>query len=1563
MSGIQIQPAVFVAARYEITGPPIGKGGMGVVYKAYDKITRRHVALKTIWGTVNSTALELFEKEWGVLARLSHPNIVDILETGQFEDHGSQKPYFVMPLLPGVTLEELIKDASQRLTVDRIVDIILQACRGLQAAHDQGLIHRDVKPSNIFVLEDDSVKIIDFGVVHFADMTTMTGLKGSLHYLAPELLEGRPPSILSDLFSLGVVCYEAFTRRKPFDCPTEDETFRAIRTYIPPPVSEINSSVNELISRTVHKVMAKQPWHRFSTARELGEVLKKAQRNDLIEYFDQSKIQPRIERVKKAQSEGDFQFAKEILSELEAEGHMDVQISMLRIQLDEAIKHKTIRQLLESARTRIEEEEFPLALQKVQEVLEIDPTYADALHLKAEIEQQRNEKQIDNWYRLVHQHIDNQIFSQARLGLEEILRIRPADPRARGMLEQVDRQEKESIKIREEKEQLYQSALKCYQCGEISTALDKLERLLSLARQTSKTPNPEKEAQYQNLYNQIRSERETFRNAYTEARRYLEDKSFARALALCAEFLKKNPADPMFQALKLEVEERERQARSAAVADVNHRVELEADLDRKISILKEAADSYPGEPHFNEALKLIRGRRDLVNSIVNRSKQYEQNNQFNEALSQWDILRNIYPQYPGLDAEAQRLRLKREEQLREEAKSRWVRQIDQHLETGEYEKAQLTIQEALTEFPRDRELDSLEKLALQGIERRREAERHFSEGQSLCAGGMIADGLEHLRKAVELDNRNRVMRTALSDALLEHSRALLNEDWRQAQVLVREALQVDGSHPVARNLFVQLQDRERQAAIDACVYEARELQSSGDIQGALAKVREGVERHPNEARLSQLEHTLLNSLQVDSLEWQPDARNAGSPPVAGGHVGATNIALAPMVQPAPQPEPPEITNPTEVQTPVKKAPRRLKLRLPHLSAAQWCGIAAVPLLLIAALVVRHFFSVGKPHSVGVDLHANVAGATFTFDGQPAASSHVELASDRAHILEASYLGYRASVQKLPSSGSFPSTVEFQLTPVLSRMEFTSNLQAGAISIGDTPALSLQDGGFTTDQLSAGVVVLKVSDESQQLLRLPLNVEAGKAVTLSGKFDASNCSVAIVSVLGSHARVYATSDLARSSGQMAPQAIPPEGVEVDTTAGVVEFGFNNGHTVAIQASNTPSLQIWMRSNAEATLKIQSNAHNARVKIDGQLQRDIALTHNTAMVSLPSGRHTIQVVADGFEASEEREINFAKGQTIFQNFKLHPSPAHLELHVEAASELYVDGRDQERVPESGIMIIDLEAGEHRVRLKKSQYLDSPELTLTLRAGQSLFLSAKELPLVKQGMLKFKISPSNAIVTYHSGNQPQHEARVNETVFVKPDTYTVHVEAPGHAPVTKDFVVTSGQSTDVSMALSSIETRASASTPSNSGLFEDESQWHRDGDWWIFTRQHTYGWLRPFRGVLGLTIRKKKSFLGKTRKVEWAVDFRSDREKALYWIENNTFHRQRSRDGINNSPEVKVPLKNPAAEAYDLTFDISASRIIVTDSVGNKLDELDWSDSTVGAGKVGFLGEISVIVNRVR
>jgi serine/threonine-protein kinase len=284
-----------INGRYKIDSL-LGQGGMGVVYKAYDTHRQGFVALKTMKDAADAAALPLFTQEWRTLASISHPNIVDVLDSGEFEDGGERKPFFVMPLLPGRTLDNLIREGRQ-LTVERTVDILVQACRGLQAAHASGLIHRDLKPSNLFVMNDDSVKIIDFGMVHLSDLTkSVTGIKGTLQYMSPEQLEMKELTPATDIFSLGVVAYEALTGRKPFDQGTAGATAQAIRSEFPPPASSLNPTVGKTLAQVVAKAMAKGPWNRYSSARDFGDYLQKAVRGEPIETFDASRIQPRIRK-------------------------------------------------------------------------------------------------------------------------------------------------------------------------------------------------------------------------------------------------------------------------------------------------------------------------------------------------------------------------------------------------------------------------------------------------------------------------------------------------------------------------------------------------------------------------------------------------------------------------------------------------------------------------------------------------------------------------------------------------------------------------------------------------------------------------------------------------------------------------------------------------------------------------------------------------------------------------------------------------------------------------------------------------------------------------------------------------------------------------------------------------------------------------------------------------------------------------------------------------------------------------------------------------------------------
>ena len=1545
-------PPANLNGRYQIADPPIGQGGMGIVYKAYDSVTKRYVALKTLWGDADPAAIELFEKEWTVLARLSHPNIVDILDTGEFRESGQRRPYFVMPLLPGSTLDRLIKTSSERLTVERSIEIFCQACRGLQAAHSQGLIHRDLKPSNLFVMNDDTVKIIDFGVVHLADTRSVTGLKGTLQYMAPEQLEMKPATALSDIFSLAVVCYETLTGRKPFSRKTESEVVDAIRTHIPPPASEINASVPQMVSRTIHKAMAKQPWHRFSNAREFGETLQKALRNEPIERFDRSKIQPRIERVRKAYSEGDHQFATEILTELESEGHIDPEMSVLRIQIEQSLRQKTIRQLLEGARTRMEEEEYPLALQKIGDVLHIDPNNLDAQHLRGEIERLRGKKQIDNWFRLVAEHRDNQLYSQARQGLEEVLKIDSSNMEARRMLAEIDQIEQESIKIREEKQRLFQSAVTSYQSGDISTALSKLERVLELNRDGPKSITPDLDAQCQGLYNQVRSERDAARNAYAEGRKQLLDGNIQRALEICNEYLERHPNDPMFQALKFEAEETRRQEQSAAVAELNRRVEAEPDLDKKFNILREAVEKYPNEPHFKSSLKSIRDRRDLVNSIVSRARQYEERGQYNDACGQWDILRNIHPAYPGIDFELERLARRKEEQVRSEAKSRWMERIDRAFASGEYSQARAIIDEALIEFPGDKELLNLASLASQGVQRSAEALLLLKEGQERCAAGQIEAGLQSLRKAERLDPRNAIARASLLSALVQHARELLAQDWHAAEPFVKEALELDAADPVARNLASQIDDHRRQETVGQILIEARNLQASNDIPAAVERVEKGLATYPNEIRLSQL-HTTLRNLAPPVSADAPTRTIAQPAPQAF----AAAVNGAPPEIPAP-PAPPRAKPPATPRASAPRVPVAPRSRKP----IWWIAAGAAVLALVAWFVLHSKKpepnSGGGTSLVAVDIASNVPQTRFIVDGKPLSGSSTQLAAG-SHTVQAIHDGYRTESRTV-TVGDTPVHLAFALQPALPQLVFSSPIKEGKLVLDSGEPIDLQQGSLTKDDLPAGDHSVRILDGGREVFSFDYHAQPGQLVTLGHPLASKNMPGVIVSSFAQTAKIFATPGMLGAAGDEAPHPIPPDGI--DLTAGaqgfarfVVDDRKGATNALSLDVSASPVLKVLLNGVPDKVqLTVSANVPDGIVVVNGSPVKR-PMTAGTRILSLDPGDWTIKVTHDGYEDSPEQKVHLRAGDKNVPklNFSLTPLVRTATLAIALAppdAEVYIDSARAGTVNSSGAFTKEVAAGSHTVRLVKPGFEDHSE-SRDFKAGETVKIAAAMKAAL--GTLLVRITPAGAHISLHrDGDATPINITNNEKTSLRPGSYVLSAAADKFQTKTATINVEPGKTTAIDWPLQSADGAAESGPATAARYFDNGAKWTTQSGWWVFNGKG-YSFFHATQGAFTFDILRespKGGLFSRSRKIVFVADYKGEGDRILYTLDGHNLIRRIFTNGASEK-ELKVPYAADG-QICRITVEMGADTITIKGKAGKVLDTVKRTP-----GKFAFVDEIAI------
>jgi eukaryotic-like serine/threonine-protein kinase len=276
-TGVGHEPEVgrLFASRYEIQSV-LGKGGMGVVYRAHDRDLDDAVAIKTLRGealTADPTLLDRFKQEIRLARRITHPNI---LRTHDLGESGGLR-YLSMEFVKGLTLKQLI-EAGDILPTPVGLRIAKQICAGLAAAHEVGVIHRDIKPQNILIESTGGLKIMDFGIARLKEEHGMTAegtVVGTPDYMSPEQARGKPLDFRSDIYSTGVVLYEVFTGTPPFD---GDTPLAVVLKHIqenPPSPQARNPKIDPKISQIVLKCMQKDPKDRYQTINELYEALTK----------------------------------------------------------------------------------------------------------------------------------------------------------------------------------------------------------------------------------------------------------------------------------------------------------------------------------------------------------------------------------------------------------------------------------------------------------------------------------------------------------------------------------------------------------------------------------------------------------------------------------------------------------------------------------------------------------------------------------------------------------------------------------------------------------------------------------------------------------------------------------------------------------------------------------------------------------------------------------------------------------------------------------------------------------------------------------------------------------------------------------------------------------------------------------------------------------------------------------------------------------------------------------------------------------------------------------------
>ncbi|WP_051350528.1 PASTA domain-containing protein [Caloramator sp. ALD01] len=268
----------------------IGEGGMAIVYKAKDQLLNRYVAVKILKQefTQDEDFVKKFKRESIAAASLTHPNIVSIFDVGEQDNIY----YIVMEYIKGQTLKEYIK-SNGKIGYKRVLDITLQIAMALDNAHKNGVVHRDIKPHNIVVTEEGTIKVTDFGIARASTVATVTNTNkvlGSVHYLSPEQAKGGFSDHRTDIYSLGVVMYEMLTGRLPFDAESPiSVAIKHIQEDITEPIA-IDTSIPKTVNDIVKKALQKDMFKRYQSAKELVDDIIKVKENPnaVINNFDET---------------------------------------------------------------------------------------------------------------------------------------------------------------------------------------------------------------------------------------------------------------------------------------------------------------------------------------------------------------------------------------------------------------------------------------------------------------------------------------------------------------------------------------------------------------------------------------------------------------------------------------------------------------------------------------------------------------------------------------------------------------------------------------------------------------------------------------------------------------------------------------------------------------------------------------------------------------------------------------------------------------------------------------------------------------------------------------------------------------------------------------------------------------------------------------------------------------------------------------------------------------------------------------------------------------------------
>jgi serine/threonine protein kinase len=579
--------------KYLILGE-LGRGAGGVVYRARDPIINRLVALKTITTGLAEypDLLQRFYQEAQSAGGLQHPNIVTIYDLGDADGI----PYIAMELLEGESLDQLISRRAA-LPVPLKLTYALQACRALDFAHKRGIIHRDIKPDNVMLTRDGTVKVVDFGIARVLETSkTQTGmLLGTFAYMSPEQYHGEHADARSDIWSFGVLLYELLAYQRPFRGQTPASLMHSICQQEPPPLQDVVPECPAALEKVIRRVLCKSPDERYQSMEEVLLDL-----DPICKGLQAESVAALVVQARNLSEQGDYSQSRDLLRQALQIDSTNTQARNLLEKANTELRRILIRpkleQQIEKGRELLAEGKMQEARAQAEVVLQSDPAFEPAQELLKRVQQEIDRaRQIAEWIDAAKQRLAQGILEEAEELLAKVLETESSNQQARTLQLQVSNEKAE----RQRRVQLFEKML---QARGLWTRQNYAECIQLLVELRKEFPDDDEiprllETAQEDQANQQRSQ------GLADARSMLANRRYDECTACLAELRKQFPCDD--EILKLEktvLEDQRRQQRTQSVAEARSLLAARS-YDECTSLLNSILKGFPGD---DEVLQLQR---------------------------------------------------------------------------------------------------------------------------------------------------------------------------------------------------------------------------------------------------------------------------------------------------------------------------------------------------------------------------------------------------------------------------------------------------------------------------------------------------------------------------------------------------------------------------------------------------------------------------------------------------------------------------------------------------------------------------------------------------------------------------------------------------------------------------------------------------------------------------------------------------------------------------------------------------------------------------------------------